>query len=78
LRCIGISPFVGIQLENPPASRKRGLVPEEVSQTPLTNKKQGKNTNTPLPSFAFTGRNIFISMGNLGSPLKIENQLRRF
>jgi hypothetical protein len=48
--------------QNPPANGKRVTLPEEISQT----RKQGKNY-TPLtlssqPSFAFTGRNMFISM----------------
>jgi hypothetical protein len=28
--------------QNPPANRKQGLMPEEMSKTLLTNKKQGK------------------------------------
>jgi hypothetical protein len=51
------------------ANEKQGPVPEEISQTLLTNKKQGKTTKyTQLtllsqPSFAFTGRNMFILSG---------------
>jgi hypothetical protein len=33
---------VGVRnLHNPPANGKQGLIPEEMSQTPLINKKQG-------------------------------------
>jgi hypothetical protein len=49
-----------------------------MSQTLLTNKKQGKKTSKymPLtsfnqPSFAFTVRNMFISMKNQMSAFKI-------
>jgi hypothetical protein len=67
------------RLQNPPANGKQDPVSEEMSQTLLTNKKQGKNTKyctrfTHLshPSFTFTGRKMFISIKNKRSPLKIE------
>jgi hypothetical protein len=63
------------RLQNPPANGKQGPVSEEMSQTLLTKKKQGKNTKyftrfTHLshPCFTFTGRNMFISMEIRGSP----------
>jgi hypothetical protein len=65
------------RLQSPPANEKQEPVPEEMSQTLLTNTKQEKTTKyTPLtlpsqPSFVFTGRNKFISMENQKSPLKI-------
>ncbi len=31
---------VGVNLHNPPANGKQGPIPEEIYQTPLTNKKQ--------------------------------------
>jgi hypothetical protein len=31
---------VGVNLHNPPTNRKQGPIPEEISQTLLTNKKQ--------------------------------------
>jgi hypothetical protein len=43
------------------ANRKPGSVPEEISQTLLTNKKQGKkNTDTPLPLL----NHLYVSGGN--------------
>ncbi len=45
LRVVGavyvFSPGVGVNLHNLPANGKQGLIPEEMSQTVLTNKKQG-------------------------------------
>jgi hypothetical protein len=41
-RCIGPSPpALAYNLHNPPANGKQGPIPEEISQTLLTNKKQG-------------------------------------
>ncbi len=37
-----------VVLHNPPANGKQGPVPEEMSQTPLINKKQGNVDHTPL------------------------------
>ncbi len=46
-------------LQNPPANGKQEQVPEERSQTLLTNKKQGKNyaAHISQPSSAVTRRN---------------------
>jgi hypothetical protein len=42
-RCIGRFPLaLALNLHNPPANRKQGLLPEEMSQTLLINKKQEK------------------------------------
>jgi hypothetical protein len=39
---LSISSGVGENLHNPPANGKQGSIPEEMSQTLLTNKKLGK------------------------------------
>jgi hypothetical protein len=55
---------------------KQGLVPEEMSQTLMTNEKQGKTsrpqTLSSQPSFVFTGRNMDIPTENQRSPKTIE------
>jgi hypothetical protein len=55
-------------LHNPPANGKQGLIPEEMSQTLLTNKKQ-ENTDkyTPLtllgqPKLALTGKKTLFAL----------------
>jgi hypothetical protein len=64
------------RLQNLQPTWKQAPVPEEMSLTLLTNKKQGKITKHTLltllsqASFAFTGRNLFILKENLRSPLK--------
>jgi hypothetical protein len=51
------------RLQNPPANGRQGTMPEEMSLTLLTKKKQGKTSKYTLPTFlsklslAFTGRN---------------------
>jgi hypothetical protein len=41
-RCIGrLPPALAENLHNPSANGKQGPIPEEICQTPLTNKKQG-------------------------------------
>jgi hypothetical protein len=53
---------VGVRSANSPANGKGGSVPEEMTQTLLTNKKQGKTV---------AHKNFFISIENRRSPLKI-------
>jgi hypothetical protein len=66
------------QLQNLTANGKQGPVSEEMSQTMLTNKKQGKmRLRTPLtlssqPRRALTGRNTFILILNQRSPCKFQ------
>jgi hypothetical protein len=58
--------------QNSLTNGKQGLVPKEMDQTLLNNKKQGK-TYRPLtlsrqPSFVFTGRKMVIPTENRRSP----------
>jgi hypothetical protein len=79
-----VYPAVGVPSAKAPANRKQAPVPEEMSQTLLTNKKQGKITKHTLltllsqAGFAYTGRIVFILKENLRSPLKNFKTSARF
>ncbi len=64
----------GVNLHNPPTNGKKGPIPEEMSQTLLTNKKQG---NWDMPQtlliqqkLALTARNTLYALYNHWSSLK--------